>query len=206
VSLWQRYEEARANIQTGDIVLFSGKGGISSAIKWFTRSGWSHVGMALRVEEFDTVLLWESTTLSDIADIESGRQTRGVQLVTLSERLMRYKGDVAIRHLDAARTPERLGSLRAFRAEARGRPYEESALEMIRAAYDLWGGSNREDLSSLFCSELIAEAYQRMGLLCEDKPSNEYTPADFAAITILGGGATLGNLVHISPISPSGGV
>ena len=62
MSLWQRYEEARANIQTGDIVLFSGKGGISSAIKWFTRSGWSHVGMALRVEEFDTVLLWESTT------------------------------------------------------------------------------------------------------------------------------------------------
>jgi hypothetical protein len=37
-----------------------------------------------------------------------------------------------------------------------------------------------EDLTSLFCSELVAEAYQRLGLLDESTPSNEFTPADFS--------------------------
>jgi hypothetical protein len=42
---------------------------------------------------------------------------------------------------------------------------------------------DEEDLSSLFCSELVAESYQVMGLLPagkKDKPSNEYVPADFS--------------------------
>ena len=37
-----------------------------------------------------------------------------------------------------------------------------------------------EDLSSLFYSEPVAEVYQHLRLLSEDKPSNEYTPADFS--------------------------
>jgi hypothetical protein len=41
-------------------------------------------------------------------------------------------------------------------------------------------GINKEDLSSLFCSELVAEAYQKMGLLTEQLPSNEYIPKDFS--------------------------
>ena len=43
------------------------------------------------------------------------------------------------------------------------------------------GGASDEDLSSLFCSELVAEAYQRIGLLGDSVPSSEYTPGDFAA-------------------------
>jgi hypothetical protein len=35
-------------------------------------------------------------------------------------------------------------------------------------------------LSSLFCSELVAEVYQKMGLLTEKLPSNEYIPKDFS--------------------------
>jgi hypothetical protein len=63
------------------------------------------------------------------------------------------------------------------------RPYEKDKLELIKAAYDGPLGHNEEDLSSLFCSELVAEAYQKMGLLREPPkglPSNEYTPKDFS--------------------------
>jgi hypothetical protein len=38
-------ERMRAELKTGDVVLFSGKGGISAGIKWATLSRWSHVGM-----------------------------------------------------------------------------------------------------------------------------------------------------------------
>ncbi len=33
--------------------------------------------------------------------------------------------------------------------------------------------------NSFFCSQLIAEAYQRMGLLSRELPSNAYLPVDF---------------------------
>ena len=174
------YENLRPSLKTGDVVLFSGKGGISTGIKWFTNSKWSHVGMVLRLPEWDAVLIWESTTLSDIADIESGKERKGVQIVPLSERIKKYKGEVSIRLLDTERTPEMLKELSLLRAEIKNRPYEEDKIELIKAAYDGPFGANKEDLSSLFCSEMVAEAYQRMGLLPEKPASNEYTPKDFS--------------------------
>ncbi len=71
-------------------------------------------------------------------------------------------------------------------------------MELVKAAYDGPFGRNTEDLSSLFCSELVAEAYQRLGLLSEAKPANEYTPADFSEkkeLQLLAG--TLGNEIII---------
>jgi hypothetical protein len=174
------YQNIRSNIETGDIVLFSGKGGISAGIKWFTQCDWSHVGMALRLPEWNLVLLWESTTLSNIKDLESGIARKGVQLVPLSERMKGYKGEVAIRHLKIQRTPEMLQKLGEFRETVKGRKYEEDKIELIKAAYEGPFGQNVEDLSTLFCSELIAETYQRIGLLSEEKPSNEFTPRDFS--------------------------
>ena len=41
--------------------------------------------------------------------------------------------------------------------------------------------NDKEDLSSLFCSELVAEAYQHMGVLDPKKSSSEYTPDDFSS-------------------------
>ena len=174
------YSMIRDVLKTGDLVLFSGKGGLSAGIKWGTRSRWSHVGMVVRLEGFDFVGLWESTTLSDVADMESGEKRKGVQLVALRERLKRYEGEVAIRRLEGMKIGEaELAGLMAFKGEMKGRGYEENLFELIKSAYDGPGGRNEEDLSSVFCSELVAEAYQRMGLLGEEKASNEYTPADF---------------------------
>jgi len=168
-------------MDTGDIVLFSGKGRVSECIKWFTRSRWSHVGMIVRIDEWDEVLLWESTTLSSVADALDGTSKRGVQTVLLSERLRAYDGDVAYRALvNPPCDEESREALRRFRLEVRDRDYETSKLELLRAEWDGPFGQNQEDLSSLFCSELIAEAYQRMGLLGNDPPSNEYTPRDFS--------------------------
>lgn len=177
----QKYSDIRQRIQTGDIVLFSGKGGISTGIKWALGSKWSHVGMALRVPEWDFVLVWESTTLSDLVDLDTGEARKGVQLVPLSDRVNRYEGKMHIRYLvDVERTDEMMTSLSQLRREVKGREYQKDEVELIKAAYDGPFGENTEDLRSLFCSELVAEAYQRMGLLSEEPPSNEYTPKEFS--------------------------
>ncbi|MBC8870942.1 MAG: hypothetical protein H8E44_16075 [Planctomycetes bacterium] len=179
-----KYTQIRNKLDTGDIVLFSGKGGISAGIKWFTISKWSHVGMVVRLPDWNMVLLWESTTLSNIADVMDGKAKQGVQLVALSERLRTYGGEAAIRRLSVKRTAAMNNALMRLRQEVKGRPYETSKVELVKAAYDGWWGENTENLSSLFCSELVAEAYQRMGLLSNSKsalPSNEFTPKDFSA-------------------------
>lgn len=174
-------ETMRAALKTGDIVLFSGKGGASAGIKWATFSRWSHVGMVVVLPEYDLVTVWESSTLATIPDIDTHAPNKGVQLVPLSARLEQYEGEIAVRQLQNVRfKKEDIRSLMQLRRELAGRKYEEEQIQLIRAAWDHAFGRNAEDLTSLFCSELVAEAYQRLGLLGEDKPSNEYVPADFS--------------------------
>jgi hypothetical protein len=192
------YNEVRKRLKTGDVVLFSGKGGISHGIKLVTNSKWSHVGMVLRLPDSKAVFLWESTTLSDLRDAIDKKTKKGVQLVLLSDRLRTYDGEVKVRHLRNYQVGKReYMKLMELREQVRNRPYEKDKLELIKAAYDGPLGHNEEDLSSLFCSELVAEAYQRMGLLKEPPkglPSNEYTPKDFSERKglVLEKGASLG--------------
>ena len=175
------YSSIRNELRTGDIVLFSGKGAFSDIIKYATLSKWSHVGMILHIPEYDFLTVWESTTLNNIKDLESGMPRKGVQLVPLSDRIQKYSGDISVRKLQGADLPENsFRKLMELRKELRGKQYERSKVELFKAAYDGPFGRNTEDLSSVFCSELVAEAYQRLGLVTEGKPSNEYTPADFS--------------------------
>lgn len=179
------YEDIRSQLKTGDLVLFSGKSAISNIIKLFSGGKWSHVGMVLRLPELDdAVLLWESTTLSDIEDVETNLPTKGVQLIPLSQRIAGYAGEVTVRHLNKELTEPMHIELGKKRSALSRCPYEKSEIELIKAAWDGFGGAScGEDLSSVFCSELVAEAYQSMGLLDEypdGQPSNEYTPIDFS--------------------------
>jgi hypothetical protein len=185
-----KYDDIRNALKTGDILLFSGKGGISDGIKFFTLSKYSHVGMVYKFEDPQgldpkgSLFCWESTTLSDLKDADTGKLTKGVQRVELSERLERCfsKGyEISVRQLSKSLTNAMVLALNNFRHEVSGRPYEKDKIELLKAAYDGIFGENKEDISSLFCSELVAEAYQRMGLLTEELPSNEYIPKDFSS-------------------------
>ena len=194
------YEAARRDIKTGSVILFSGTGPISIGIRLFTRSIYSHVGLAYRIPDIDALLLYESTTLSNVADLD-GELREGVQLVLLSERVRTYPGRIDVRHLSEDLTQPQREALGEFRQRVKGRPYEQSRLELVKSAWD--GGlfsDNTEDLSSLFCSELVAEALQACGVLDDgaEFPSNEFTPADFAgdALPLLGG-LTLGDPVRL---------
>lgn len=183
-----KYEDIRDQLKTGDILLFSGKGGISEGIKFFTVSKWSHVGMVYRFDDprdvNGSIFCWESTTLCDLKDADTGKLTKGVQRVELSERLERCFAngyEISVRQLSKALTDDMIRSLNEFRHDVSGRPYEKDKIELLKSAYDGIFGENKEDLSSLFCSELLAEAYQRMGLITKHISSNEFTPKDFSS-------------------------
>lgn len=137
--------------------------------------------MILNLPEYNFLTVWESTTLSDVTDLTSGTQRKGVQLVPLSNRVQKYSGDISVRQLKGDDLPGScVRKLMELRTLLRGKDYEQDKIELIKSAYDGPFGHNTEDLSSVFCSELVAEAYQSLGLVTEEKPSNEYTPADFS--------------------------
>jgi hypothetical protein len=176
------YRALRPLLKSGDLVLTSGQTVFSRAIRFLTRSQWSHVGMVICADEWDMVLLWESTIGSTIPDVELARLKRGVQLVPLSERVRTYPGRFAVRSLSRPLTGDESDILRGFRRSYHDRDYDYDAAELLRSAIDIrMLGDQREDLSSFFCSELIAETYQALGFLGEGKPSNEYVPHDFSS-------------------------
>lgn len=129
-------------------------------------------------------------------DIETGKVTQGVELIPLKHKIFSgWYNRVAIRRLIVSETErtEMTQHLFQFKEELGERPYEKNKLQLIRSALDFHQDyftflkNEEEDLSSLFCSELVGAAYQRMGLLefnknsSNYKTSNEYTPDDFTS-------------------------
>jgi len=174
------YDDIRDDLKTGDIVLFSGMGRISDLIKFFSGSKWSHIGLVVKSDDFDMVLLWESTSLSSIDDIEDGIAKNGVQLVALSERIAQYDGEISVRQFEGEITPDMLVALKEFRRVSKNKPYEKSRWELASSLIDIgWFTENVEDFSSIFCSELVAEALEKMGIMNGDLAANEFIPKDF---------------------------
>ena len=180
------YKKNRDQLETGDIILMADNTLASLCLRYGTGCHWSHVGMVIKLGE-DSVMLWESMPWSDLKDRDTGEYTMGVMLVPLSLRISRYRGRVAYRKLDPGQqNRDDFGpKLEKLRGELAGRPYERDLFALIGAEFDHFVPQNKVDLSSLFCSELVAEAYQRLELLLiEDQgglPADEYTPENFSS-------------------------
>jgi hypothetical protein len=173
-----------ASLQTGDLFLFSGKGFASAGIKWLLGSTWSHVGLVVRPAVHDPrPLLWEATPCRDLVDVITGRPADGARLVRLDERLATFPGDVSVRRLSKRLDADQHSRFADVLRQLHGLPYEKRWLELLLAVSDRID-LGRENLTTLFCSELVAETYQRLGLLDDTDhgglPSNEYTPRHFS--------------------------
>lgn len=178
----REYADVRRELKTGDIVLMGGTSIFSRAIRMLTGSMWSHVGMVMKIDEPDILLLWESTTNGHDEDVQTGEIKRGVQLVPLSKRVRDHTGNLGFRSLNRRLTSAEMAKLNKFRHSVKDKGYDFDGLELLRAALDsglFW--ENREDLSAYFCSELIADTYREIGFLDGGKPANEYTPDDFSS-------------------------
>ena len=126
-----------------------------------------------------------------MVDIDTGAVVRGVGLVPLEDKLRTgWCSPVAVRQLDISDEHRKEIDEVAIelRCKYKGRLYEEHPTELIKAAVDIGedyiplfkNEGGEKSLETIFCSELVALAYQRFGLLEEDPPANEYTPEDFA--------------------------
>jgi hypothetical protein len=181
-TLLPAFDELAPSLDSGDLVLFGGVSRFCRAIQRFSGCQWSHVALVARPRAGGPLLLWEATLGTDIADLVTHEISPGVHLYDLVHWIRHYGGETAIRKLTVPRTDKLRLALLAFYYEARDRPFERNRLEFLRSVYDgPLGRNRREDPSSFFCSELVAEAYQRMGLLPAAPLANEYMPRDFSS-------------------------
>ncbi|MGH6906082.1 MAG: hypothetical protein ACREIR_25465 [Geminicoccaceae bacterium] len=158
-------------LKTGDLVLFTGHGLASSLRKWFSRSPWTHVGLVLRAPDAAEPLLWEAGRAGP---------RRGALVVRLAVRIAEFPGRIGVRCLNRALAAAQCDRLEALRREVAGRAARRGLLDLMGAADDGWLGARPEILGDPTDGELVAEAYQRLGLLDDLAPANGYRPWQFA--------------------------
>jgi len=180
-----RYQDIRPKLKTGDVIAFSGTGFISNMIKIFTRSDISHVGMVYAREEDGRVLIIESTTLNTTPDAKTGEMFKGVQIQYLSDRLRDC--DVEVYHkplIPELKFPDDMISWLTQIHEDQI-PYDST--QAVLSGLDRLPIFNTdEDLSSLFCSELVVKALKIGGVLPKSLNPSEQHPEDVMELIVLG--------------------
>jgi hypothetical protein len=178
------YDEARKEMQPGDVIAFGGKGNFSEIIKFATFSDVSHVGVILQTkiteDETDRYFnqIIESTSLNDF---------NGVNISRFSDRLNSYEGDLWWLPLKMElRLSFNQKKFYDFLFDQAKRKIEydmpqaiNSALDVLDSLpFDLRGPTyNREDFSKFFCSELVAAGLEKAGVTGSINAS-EVTPID----------------------------
>lgn len=173
------YAAIRSGIKPGDVIAFSGSGWISGAIKFFTRSCVSHVGVVyeINLKGHRRIKLMESTTLNGYD---------GVQETYLSERLESHNGPVwwlplserVRKDMDAVRFWRCLWTVQAQKTKYDYRQAFHHAVDLLH----LWAQS--ESPGRLFCSELVALALKSAYVLPVWINSSEIRPVDLCAFRI----------------------
>ena len=196
------FEEAAESTATGDVWLFRGKTPADRAIRLFTNSPVNHVSMVLALDDLPP-LLWHAELAARIPDVWCGRKQRGAQLHQLLHAASiwhhKYGQRAWIRQIDVQIAPDLEDRALAVVDEFSGRPFPGSASLATRW---LKGRVRRGvPLSDLYCAELVAITYERMGLLESTRPANWYDPGKFWSgdrLPLVG--ANLGREVEVTDI------
>jgi len=141
-----------------------------------TRSKYDHVAMLVRVSETKLVIL------------ESLRET-GVSVCDWDRFMTKKWYDLyttmSYRRLSCDRCePDFTDSVHDFVKQTLGKPFKLNAHKLFRSKNEEDKDECIKPTKSFFCSELVATAYKRLGLLEEDKSASKYWPGDFAGDNI----------------------
>lgn len=177
------YEDLVPKLRTGDVFVFHGDSTISRVIERITGSRYSHAAMVIRLDPAKPPLLWEEGPDPIVEDPETHTRHGGAQLGLLDDALglmnqPKFGDTPFVRQLQIERTPEleRL-ALQAV-ADLEGRPFPT----MLQMLEDWLAGQVHVVTTDkkMYCAELVAATFMRMGLLPPDPPANFYDPKDFS--------------------------
>lgn len=155
------YNSVKAQMQTGDLLMWGGDNLISKAIRWRTLSEYSHASLVIRLAEYEGTEGRRFTTEA-LAD--------GIVLNILSSRLENYNGRVWWFPLDEEKCHVPRSRVGECALSFIGTPYDyQSILRLCMKRVST-------ELNKLFCSEYCAVCYGLEG----EAP----TPADMPKLGI----------------------
>ena len=185
---YKEYSDIRGSMRRGDVIAFGGKEIVSTIVKGATSSkSVTHVGIVVQSEyrKFDD----DNDEREIIVRImESGKSDGNTCIVEnlLSKRVENYNGAMWwLRLREDIRDNFDSFAFIDFVFLQQGRPYDLP--QAIRAAIDFADESgltlNEENFSKLFCSEFVAAALERAGVLkCIN--ASEVTPIELCQFQI----------------------
>ena len=152
------YAEMRETLRTGDMVFCSGTYFFSNAIRWITKSVWSHIGIIYRDDALERIFILESETFV------------GVRLAPLSKYLRDYhgrnkpyRGRMFIARLEPEVSQEIHRKAVSMGMDELTKPYDN--LEIFRIAIRILFKLGRRTRDRKYiCSELVYEAFRKAGV------------------------------------------
>jgi len=194
--------EALAEAATGDVWLFRGRSVADRTIRLFTNSPVNHVGVVLAIDDLPP-LIWHAELGASMPNVWTGERERGAQLHHLERAVSvwthRYGQQPWFRQIDVTATTAMENKALAVVAEYSGRGFPNTR---TLAKHWLAGRLRRRvSMTDIYCAELVAVTFERMGLLDEKRPPNWYDPGRFwsgdrLALT----GATLGPEILVTEV------
>ena len=184
------------SVETGDVILFCTAATVFPAFqRAVTRSAWDHVGLIVFRDRNRRVCAAEDSVECGFVEADaSGCRFYGLSAFTENEWHRLYHA-MAFRRLECAErhTGAFYETLDRWCGQVLGKPYELTLgkLTHVRRTPRETSG---EDVG-FFCSELVAHAYQALGLLPATRPASGYWPVTFAAasgLQLQGGARLLG--------------
>jgi hypothetical protein len=193
--------EVLGTAHTGDIWLFRGPSGADRAIRLVTNAPVNHVAMVVALDDLPP-LLWHTELGQSIDSVWSGDRHRGAQLNRLDEALavwtQKYEQRAFVRNFDGEVTRAMEDALLRVIAEYEGRPFPRTRHLVAKWLSGRLGREASEQ--AVYCAELLAITYTRMGLLDGRAPANWFDPGRFWSGDRLDlvGGATLGREIAVT--------
>lgn len=176
-------EQMMCNVKAGDVIAFSGDTPVSKLIKYVTRSNVSHVGIVVEP--------------CDVCDHCGSKKQlfeahySGVATSCLKCRIEKaIEDDVTVRAiwwlpLRKKLNHRQLKGLNEFLHEYNHREYDY--LQAMQSAFDKFDPNAftyaTEDFDKLFCSELVAAAFEQIGVIKKINAS-EVTPIDICRLKV----------------------
>ncbi len=180
------YAQVRELVQDGDLFLCQGKDPFSKLIRWSTRSPWSHIAIAFRIDSLERVIVIESV------------EKIGVRAVALSEFVSRdsegtspYPGKILLaRHNAYGGGPDdpRVRAMAKFAFDHLGchfAPSEITKIALRIASAQLFNVRRQTSRMLLpddefICSEFVAKAFDAARVKIPWDGLGFIAPSDFA--------------------------
>lgn len=171
-------------VQSGDLILFSGTGDLDKLIAAGTGGPYCHATTVYRPADGTPLLLWESDTMKMAPDpLYPENNYLGAQcgdLIAAMNFMDTHECTPFFRKLNYARPPGFDDQLKQVILEYDGKLAFGSILDMIKNYFKGHYLGEAGPLNEVFCAELVAMTYVKLGLMSPSHPPNFYSPSSFS--------------------------